>query len=84
MIFHRPAEGEQRTLVEQIDIVSQIEDAKCVPATMTLNSVYEDFRAHGREFAGVVEEGRLVGIVSRELLSHCRRILEKKPAACAG
>jgi CBS domain-containing protein len=65
MTLHRPTEVEQRTTVEQIDIMSQIEHAECVPATMTLDSVYEGFRAHGREFAGVVEGQRLVGIVSR-------------------
>ncbi len=65
VIFHRAIAGEERPTVEQIDIVSQIEHAECVPATMTLDAVYEDFRIHGREFAGVVDGRRLVGIVSR-------------------
>jgi hypothetical protein len=55
MIFHRPAEGEQRTRVEQLDIVSQIEHAECVQATMTLDSVYEESRrlAWDRDLAGI-------------------------------
>jgi PAS domain-containing protein len=65
MIFHMAIEGEQEPTVEQIDIVTQIEHGECVPATMMLDAVYEDFRTHGREFAGVVDGRRLVGIVSR-------------------
>lgn len=64
MIFHRAEKG-GRTTVEQINIAGEIEHAACVPAAMTLDAVYEDFRTHGREFAGVVEGKKLVGIVSR-------------------
>jgi signal transduction histidine kinase len=65
MIGFPEMEGEVAPSVETIDIVSQIEHAESVPAQMTLETVYEDFRTHGREFAGVVEGQRLVGIVSR-------------------
>src|ERR1700722_7881776 len=51
--------------VDQTEIASQIEHAACVPASMTLDAVYEDFRTHGREYAGVVEGKKLMGIVSR-------------------
>ena len=53
------------TTVVQLDIVSQIEHTESVPATMALESVYEGFSRHGREFLGVVDGSRLVGIVSR-------------------
>ena len=65
MTVDKPPHGGEYTKVEQIDILSQIEHAECVPAAMTLDAVYENFRQHGREFAGVVDGKRLMGIVSR-------------------
>jgi signal transduction histidine kinase len=65
MILHTMPKGDGRTIVEQLDIVSQIEHAECVPATMMLDAVYDAFKTHGREFAGVVDGRRLVGVVSR-------------------
>jgi two-component system NtrC family sensor kinase len=65
MILHPAPDRNESTSVEKTEIVSQIEHAECVPATMTLDTVYENFRTRGREFVGVVDGRRLVGIVSR-------------------
>ncbi|HEX4085997.1 MAG TPA: ATP-binding protein [Chthoniobacteraceae bacterium] len=65
MIFTPDSDTNGRTRIERLEIASQVEHAACVPASMPLDAVYEEFRTHSHEFAGVVEDRRLIGVVSR-------------------